>query len=281
MTEDISIRENEAAIFFYGGRHVATSSKASRIHRHRRCRCANVLPPEGVQKPAETHAARQPISPNIPPIGPHQVSGSSRGAARARCRSSSSRSPTQPTQRNRDRFEFERFHAHARHVCPHPTAAGVIKNGSECRLGLLVLTNFSFSSYSSSFLSPYSGRFTWRPPPRLPGVAWRRRRCWGCCSGCSRRRCGRSAERLRPQALRRPAARRRRQRGAALASLPRRRRRGEMEAYISRYFALAGSDLVAAADPPDFERDPRVPAQGGARRGAGLGAGGARAVERT
>uniref|UniRef100_A0A0D3HFQ8 Trehalase n=1 Tax=Oryza barthii TaxID=65489 RepID=A0A0D3HFQ8_9ORYZ len=44
---------------------------------------------------------------------------------------------------------------------------------------------------------------------------------------------------------------------AALASLPRAApSRGEMEAYISRYFALAGSDLVAAADPPDFERDP-------------------------
>uniref|UniRef100_A0A0E0F014 alpha,alpha-trehalase n=1 Tax=Oryza meridionalis TaxID=40149 RepID=A0A0E0F014_9ORYZ len=44
---------------------------------------------------------------------------------------------------------------------------------------------------------------------------------------------------------------------AALASLPRAvPSRGEMEAYISRYFAPAGSDLVAAADPPDFERDP-------------------------
>ncbi|KAF0930483.1 hypothetical protein E2562_032907 [Oryza meyeriana var. granulata] len=44
---------------------------------------------------------------------------------------------------------------------------------------------------------------------------------------------------------------------AALASLPRPApSRGEMEAYISRYFAPAGSDLVAA-DPPDFEREPR------------------------
>uniref|UniRef100_A0A0E0F015 Uncharacterized protein n=1 Tax=Oryza meridionalis TaxID=40149 RepID=A0A0E0F015_9ORYZ len=39
--------------------------KASRIHR--RCRCAGRGRGRGVQKPAETHAARQPISPTIPP----------------------------------------------------------------------------------------------------------------------------------------------------------------------------------------------------------------------
>uniref|UniRef100_A0A0D9XLM9 Trehalase n=1 Tax=Leersia perrieri TaxID=77586 RepID=A0A0D9XLM9_9ORYZ len=46
---------------------------------------------------------------------------------------------------------------------------------------------------------------------------------------------------------------------AALASLMRlpAPSRGEMDAYISRYFAQAGSDLVAVADPPDFEPEPR------------------------
>lgn len=44
---------------------------------------------------------------------------------------------------------------------------------------------------------------------------------------------------------------------AALAALPRPKpSREELEAFLARYFSLAGSDLVAA-DPPDFHAEPR------------------------